>query len=238
MNLLELLKNTSRGTKLYSPAFGKVKFKCIYNDKIVVEDSVGIERLFHSNGNFYVDGECMLFPSRENRDWNTFIPFKKGDILISQNGNPFIFNGIIDKNSNTLGNICGINIIGRFVIGKDINTNGDWTPNLNIRKATEKERDAFIFRINQEGYYWNSCTCTLKSIKKFNISELKPFDKVLVRDSDYINWKCGFFDSISDLSGFKFRTTASINVQCIPYNDETKHLVGTKEPCPEYYKTW
>lgn len=238
MNLLEILKNVSRGTKLYSPAFGKVKFKCIYNDKIVVEDSVGIERLFHSNGNFYVDGECMLFPSRENRDWNTFIPFKKGDILISQNGNPFIFNGIIDKNSNTLGNICGINIIGRFVIGKDINTNSDWTPNLNIRKATEKERDAFIFRINQEGYYWNSCTCTLKSIKKFNISELKPFDKVLVRDSDKGLWHIDFYSHYRKEAYYKYECSSACYGQCIPYNDETKHLVGTDKDCPEYYKTW
>ena len=183
MNIAEILKNVPKGTKLYSSIFGDVIFVRIQNSKIMVSYN-GIVALFYSNGNYHIDGECMLFPSRENRDWNTFIPFKKGDILISQNGNPFIFNGIIDKNSNTLGNICGINTIGRFVIGKDINTNGDWTPNLNIRKATEKERDAFIFRINQEGYYWNSCTCTLKSIKKFNISELKPFDKVLVRDDD------------------------------------------------------
>lgn len=25
---------------------------------------------------------------------------------------------------------------------------------------------------------------------------------------------------------------------CIPYNEETKHLVGTKDDCPEYYKWW
>ena len=63
-------------------------------------------------------------------------------------------------------------------------------------------------------------------------------ENVLIRDSDYNNWKCGFFDSITELSGFQFKTTASIHVQCIPYNDETRHLVGTKEDCPEYYKTW
>ncbi len=27
-------------------------------------------------------------------------------------------------------------------------------------------------------------------------------------------------------------------VQCIPYNEETKHLLGKTTDCPEYYKWW
>ena len=240
MNIAEILKNVPKGTKLYSPMFGDVFLVLASGDFIsVYKGNTNHTYRFNKEGKYSEHGECMLFPSRENRDWNTFIPFKKGDILISQNGNPFIFNGIIDKNSNTLGNICGINTIGRFVIGKDINTNGDWTSNLNIRKATEKERDAFIFRINQEGYYWNSCTCTLKSIKKFNISELKPFDKVLVRDADNGHWKAGLYSNyVSNNVEFPYECIGSFYSQCIPYNDETKHLVGTDKDCPEYYKTW
>jgi hypothetical protein len=26
--------------------------------------------------------------------------------------------------------------------------------------------------------------------------------------------------------------------QCIPYNEETKYLLGTADDCPDKYKTW
>lgn len=77
MNIAEILKNVPKGTKLYSPAFGEVTLMNVSSDFINVKDTVKVERAFCSNGNFYKDGECMLFPSRENRDWNTF---KKVDI--------------------------------------------------------------------------------------------------------------------------------------------------------------
>lgn len=145
MDIAKILEKAPKGIKLYSPIFGDVIFEEIRQDYIRVRTN-NIKREFYSDGRYYANGECMLFPSRENRDWATF--------------------------------------------------------------------------------------------SKFDINELKPFDKVLVRDTDYNNWRCSFFDGISGISNFKFRTTSSINTQCIPYNDETEHLVGTDKDCPEYYKTW
>ena len=237
MNIAEILKNAPKDTKLYSPIFGDVTFKCI-NRYIEVLDTSNLVREFYHDGKFYMNGECMIFPSRENRDWNTFTIFKKGDFLISETGRPFIFNGIINKDSNTLGIICGINTTGRFVIGNELNSN--WAFNFNIREATEEEKNALICRINKEGYYWDYNTFILRTIKKkFNVYSLKPFDKILARSFSSDSWECDFFVCYNkEKINYPFEGLFDTHSQCVPYNDDTKHLLKTTENCPEYYKTW
>lgn len=74
---------------------------------------------------------------------------------------------------------------------------------------------------------------------KFDITTLKPFDKVLVRlDSDN-SWFASFFSHVDNLKSFscEFVTIAGVSYeQMIPYNEETEHLLGTNNDCPEYYK--
>lgn len=74
--------------------------------------------------------------------------------------------------------------------------------------------------------------------EKFDPNKLKPFDKVLVRDIDSDIWKCSFFSSIVQRPTYKYRCVDDCWARCIPYNDGTKYLVGTKEEAPEYYKYW
>ena len=66
---------------------------------------------------------------------------------------------------------------------------------------------------------------------------LQPFDKVLVRDFNIDEW---FATSFSDATiNGKYRICDNCYYdQCIPYNDETKHLIGTTDDAPEKYKTW
>ena len=72
---------------------------------------------------------------------------------------------------------------------------------------------------------------------KFDPKTLKPFDRVLVRDECYQTWKCGFFSHINDDDSFlPYITVNSSYAHCIPYNDDTKHLVGTTDDAPEYYR--
>jgi hypothetical protein len=67
---------------------------------------------------------------------------------------------------------------------------------------------------------------------KQNQFEFKPFDQVLVREGDTNKWNASFFSRKILRDGYEsFITTASFNyTQCIPYNDETKHLLGTTNP--------
>ena len=70
--------------------------------------------------------------------------------------------------------------------------------------------------------------------EKFDVNTLQPFDKVLVRD--YLN-ECWNVDVFGFILNNYIRCTTTWRY-CIPYNEETKHLVGTKEDCPEFYKWW
>lgn len=75
------------------------------------------------------------------------------------------------------------------------------------------------------------------SVKRFNPKEFKPFDKVLIKHNyEDERWVCNFFSDI--LSNGEVHCIGVTVYECIPYNDETKHLLGTKDDCPEYYKWW
>ena len=76
--------------------------------------------------------------------------------------------------------------------------------------------------------------------KKFNPKTLKPFNKVIIRDSDIYSWRCDFFSYIRRTNGtiLAYRTTDECYRQCVPYNDETKHLIGYAEEAPDYYRYW
>ena len=72
---------------------------------------------------------------------------------------------------------------------------------------------------------------------KFDPKTLKPFDRVLVRDGRLECWRCAFYShQRKESTSFKYATTANSYVRCIPYNDDTKHLVGTTDDAPEYYR--
>ena len=74
-------------------------------------------------------------------------------------------------------------------------------------------------------------------VERFDPKTLQPFDKVLVRDDDCY-WTADLFSHIDEGINVRICCSCFRWRQCIPYNEETKHLVGTKEDCPEFYKWW
>jgi hypothetical protein len=72
---------------------------------------------------------------------------------------------------------------------------------------------------------------------KFNPNTLQPFDKVLVRDDDTCKWGISFFD-IYEYELGHFCCIEDTYYQCVPYNEETKHLHRTNNEAPEYYQIW
>ena len=155
LNLVEILKDCPKGTKLYSTNFGVVEFDEIGtnpNYPIIVSHIGGFEK-FAKDGRLYCicDGECVVFPSKDQRDWSKF-KYKK---------------------------------------------------------------------------------------PKFDPKTLQPFDKVLARFTDDAIWKCALFShEKKEECTYKYVTTHYEQRYCIPYNDDTKHLVGTTEEAPEYYRYW
>ena len=78
MNVAEILRKCPNGTKLYSPVFGEVELtKVDYDEEypITCITKNGDYGLFTRNGMLfcsYSDTECMLFPSKDQRDWSKF----------------------------------------------------------------------------------------------------------------------------------------------------------------------
>lgn len=156
LDLCLILKDCPKDTKLYCTFLGNVIFQYIEEDRIIIKNSYDSWSLL-KDGAFNPEGECVLFPSREQRDWSKFKRF------------------------------------------------------------------------------WDK-----PKVEKFDINTLQPFDKILTRDKVNDNWNCAIFSHIDNSHSFYPIITVgnSYNNWCIPYNDETKHLVGTTEDCPEYYKWW
>lgn len=86
---------------------------------------------------------------------------------------------------------------------------------------------------------WSKFTAPWYKKERFNTNTLKPYDKVLVRDSGTHYWKCNIFSHIeTEHRHFPYTTIAGNFSFCIPYNEDTKHLVGTTDEAPEYYRYW
>lgn len=101
IDIYEILKNEEYGTELNTPICGKVWHSGMANDKdiakaIWTEDEAGREHFFDKNGKIYKEGEILLFPSKEMRDWSKL--FKKGDVLVHRDANiHVIFEGFKDN---------------------------------------------------------------------------------------------------------------------------------------------
>lgn len=101
IDIYEILKNEEYGTELYTPICGKLWHSGMANDKdiakaIWTEDEAGREHFFDKNGKIYKEGEILLFPSKEMRDWSKL--FKKGDVLVHRDANiHVIFEGFKDN---------------------------------------------------------------------------------------------------------------------------------------------
>lgn len=150
----QILKNCPAGIELYSPAFGEVKFKEVKPDGwICCQTSTESSVLFYPDGSYSICGECMLFPSKEQRNWDNFlIPFKDGDIIIinkpncgCKQCNIAIFSNYNANATNKMTVHCQINGANEFKSRMSID-HRDW------RLATQKECEEFIAKLNREGY--------------------------------------------------------------------------------------
>ena len=246
LNLAEILKDCPKGTKLWSPLCGECELYSIgKGEKFLIHVRSLFDRdvfSFMKDGRFYENGGvCVLFPSREQWDWSKFQrQFKDGDVIYV-NTRMFKWVSIFKKETKDkivtytdynldTNNFHGANNYDEMTLCQ---TNAI----LEKRIATEEEKQKLFKAIKEHGYTWNAETKTLEKEKKykFDITTLKPFDQVLVRNVRTDKWHIGFFEKI-DKEEPKYDTAYSSFRHCIPYNDETKHLLGKTEMEPEFYR--
>ena len=92
---------------------------------------------------------------------------------------------------------------------------------------------------------WSKFTAPWYKKEKFDPKTLEPFDKVLIKSYDDIIWRATLFshiveihDDVTRMDYIECVTSYCTSTYCIPYNDETKHLLGTEDEAPEYYRYW
>ena len=92
---------------------------------------------------------------------------------------------------------------------------------------------------------WNKFTIPWRKNEKFDPKTLQPFDKVLIKSDDDCTWVATLFSHIvefhDEVTGNDYLesvTSYCTSSFCIPYNDDTKYLIGTQNKAPEYYKYW
>ena len=218
INLVNILKHCPEGTKLYSPIFGEVTFKGIssgknilckatkYNGEII---TVAFTRLGRSYCDF-PNAEYILFPSKDQRDWNKFqIPAKRGDIMMfTDKSAVFIIDTKKDTYTDTIaytGNNTGFKINEHIL--------RSYIP------ASEDMKEKLFAAIDKAGYEWDG-----KTLKKK--PQFKPFEKVLVRDNETEKWRCTFYSYFEPYSTYSHVTSDSAYAMCIPF-EGNEHLVGT-----------
>lgn len=250
LNLVNILKDCPKGTKLYSIIHGEIELEeIIFNDhypikyKFIDRDGIyGMDRTTADGRHFSPsNGECTLFPSKDQRDWSKFKVEPEmidGEFYYCFYGNrkedSFIF---IYKKHTLYKTRCyvALSTLSSVLFKDDLITKNP----TELRKATEEEKQQLLDVIKIRNYEWDADKKELARIEqKFDISILQHFDKVLVRDYDAQMWKCDFYNSHIKGLNTPFRTINSWYKQCIPYNKETKHLVDTNEIPPKKYITW
>ena len=85
---------------------------------------------------------------------------------------------------------------------------------------------------------WSKFSAPWLKKEKFDPKTLKAFDRVLVKDEYSEIWSCDLFSHLDNEESYKYFTISTCWNYCIPYNDDTKHLVGTTEEAPDFYKYW
>ena len=102
----------------------------------------------------------------------------------------------------------------------------------------DREDAERIFFPSKDQRDWSKFTAPWYKKERFDPKTLKPFDKVLVRDNETCIWKADFYSHKGENRTHPFKCVSLIYKCCIPYNEDTKHLVGTKDEAPEYYRYW
>ena len=215
LNLVEILKDCPEGTELYSTIYGKVKLYKIneeYVHPISLTIKTGEIAYVTSDGKhlYDFDGDCTLFPSKEQRDWSKF-ELKKPKFEVG--------NKIVNIPRKYMGASGTQGIISEITDDKYILTDG-----------------SYIFISNQDSWELvpdKKPKFDPKTFQPFDKVLVKKGDK------SYHVWFPDFISlPPSDVDETILCMTTDDVVMAIPYNDETKHLAGTNKEAPEFYRYW
>ena len=101
-----------------------------------------------------------------------------------------------------------------------------------------KGRGECTFFPSRDQRDWSKFSAPWYKKGRFDPKTLKAFDRVLVRNYKTTKWRCDHFSHFDGCNYNPCIASCCSYMFCIPYNEDTKHLLGTKEEAPEYYRYW
>ena len=113
-----------------------------------------------------------------------------------------------------------IDICGKYPISKD--------EIVEIRIATDSEKNQLFEALAKENKVWNAEKKQVVDLK-IKWMDLKPFDKVITRNAYDDIWTANIFSHMNSCGEYVTIGCASGYHYCLPYNDETAHLLGTTD---------
>ena len=152
----------------------------------------------------------------------------KGTILYSLIHGYVEFSKILDKGSRVIEVISITSSGKRFVV--------HYTFRGQLHSVYNN--DECVLFPSQTQRDWSKFTAPWYKKERFDPKTLKVLDKVLVKDIHSQLWKIGIFSHYIESDTFPYKCVGDDYKLCIPYNDDTKHLVGTTDDAPEYYRYW
>lgn len=149
--------------------------------------------------------------------------FKDGDVLfVKCNDSAFIEIFEYSKKNGDLCDHASLDITNQFldISGKCIIRKDEITE---LRLATEEEKKQFFSALAKKGKAWDAEKKAIVDLKPK--CKFKPFDKVVVRDTEYSTWCADLFSHIDE--DYRYACVGATWSFCIPYNEETAKLIGT-----------
>lgn len=177
INIAEILESKSQGTKLYSLTYGD----CFYQEYtgdfgIECQSQNGVQFNLDEYGKYCIDGECILFPSKEMRDWGKF-SWKKGDVLVNKDGDVhIIFERFADDT------YCSL--VGKYYLWKENNDTEHFYKNERLltsdfQKAGEDSAQTYISAIEERlGGKLNLQTLEIEKQPEFKDGDVVVVDEI------------------------------------------------------------
>jgi hypothetical protein len=123
----------------------------------------------------------------------------------------------------------------QFKVGDDIKTGDTIDTIAEIDYATR----SYLCKSGRTIWFENQDLWHLAPKPHYDIANFKPKQWVLTRDTSEWDWELTMFAYLNSDGGSKFTCINGVTFkQCIPLNDDTKHLLGTTDPCGEEYINW
>lgn len=262
INIADALRDAHEGTLLYSLVGGWMSFRKILKNNKISCDPSGVSNfalpiLFNADGSLAFSeeseingrGECVLFPSSICRTWQ-MLSFEKGEIVVltyetkdgCKDENVIVYNGMDFGTKNGVryaASIC-LNDNNRLDLNSCHCLNAIRLDEISVsfRKANDVEKQDLIDALRMRGYMIDRNEDGL--LKKIKKPKFEPFQQVMVRDKEDDTWSPAFFshEERNQNAKYPYGTISGSEPilfyrYCIPYNDKTKHLIGTNKPYNE-----